>query len=212
MDHDRIADAVQEAEERTSGEIVPVVIEQCVEPDLAIWRGASVAALGALVVVLAVTELTSSWGMGWLYTPTGVGLVLTLAGTGGALAARFIPPLTRILTGTDRLDLAVHQRAMQAFVEEEVFQTRDRTGILIFVSLMEHRIEVLGDTGINEQVEPDDWTGVVDRIRTGLQNDNLTTGLVDAIGMCGRLLERKGVSIRPDDEDELSNRPRTPEE
>jgi putative membrane protein len=104
----------------------------------------------------------------------------------------------------------VHRRALQSFVEEEVFATRDRTGILLFVSLREHRIEVLGDTGINEQVEPDDWAEIVARIRRGIRNDNLTEGLVEAIGMCGRLLERRGVNIRPDDTNELSDTVRTP--
>ena len=40
--------------------------------------------------------------------------------------------------------------AMAAFVEEEVFSTRDRTGILLFLSLFEHRVVVLGDSGINQ--------------------------------------------------------------
>ncbi|PSQ68554.1 MAG: hypothetical protein BRD26_08095, partial [Bacteroidetes bacterium QH_1_64_81] len=96
------------------------------------------------------------------------------------------------------------------FVEEEVFDTRDRTGILLFVSLREHRIEVVGDTGINQQVEADDWAEVVTRIRRGIQNDNLTEGLVEAIERCGRLLEEKGVDIRPDDENELTDTVRTP--
>jgi putative membrane protein len=50
----------------------------------------------------------------------------------------------------------------------------------------------------------------VERIRTGIRNENLTAGLVDAIGMCGDLLESSGVEIRPDDTNELPNRVRTP--
>jgi putative membrane protein len=51
----------------------------------------------------------------------------------------------------------------------------------------------------------------VARIRRGIRNENLTEGLVEAIEMCGRLLERRGVEIRPDDENELPNTVRTPE-
>jgi putative membrane protein len=51
---------------------------------------------------------------------------------------------------------------------------------------------------------------VVRRIRKGIKNDNLTEGMVDAIGMCGDLLERSGVEIRPDDTNELTDRVRTP--
>ena len=92
---------------------------------------------------------------------------------------------------------------MRAFVEEEVFLTRDRTGILLFISLFEHRIEVLGDAGINRHVTADEWTDVVLRIREGIRGGHLADGLVEAIGMCGHLLDRGGIEVRPDDENEL---------
>ncbi len=211
LDPERVAEAVANAEERTAGEIVPVVIPKSGSYDVAVWRGASALALLAMAVVLLVVRFYTGWGLGWLFTAWGPVLVVSAAGTVGALLGAYLPPVQRALVGDDQLDRTVHQRALQAFVEEEVFATRDRTGILLFVSLREHRIEVLGDTGINQAVEPDDWADVVARIRTSIKNEQLTSGLVDAIGMCGRLLERKGVDVHPDDEDELSNRLRTPD-
>ncbi|MFB6098754.1 MAG: TPM domain-containing protein [Salinibacter sp.] len=208
---DRIQDAVSRAEERTAGEIVPVVVPRSDEYEAAVWRGVAATVLLALLVVLLTLRFYDGWGLGWLFAPWGVALSVLAAGTVGALLARYVYPLQRLLVGNERLDETVHRRAVQAFVEEEVFDTRDRTGILLFVSLREHRIEVVGDSGINEQVEPDDWAEVVARIRRGIQNDNLTEGLVEAIEMCGRLLERKGVDIRPDDENELTDTVRTPE-
>ena len=97
----------------------------------------------------------------------------------------------------------VHRRAALAFLDEEVFDTRDRTGILIFVSLFEHRIEVLGDTGINAKVQPEEWVEVVDLIREGILARDLAGGLVSGIERCGDLLNRRGVAVRPDDTDEL---------
>jgi len=211
LDEDPIRQAVQQAEERTSGEIVPVVVPQSAEYEVVTWRGAAFASLLALTAVLLTLQFYEGWGLGWLYTPWGVVLTTLGAGLLGALLATYVSPVQRLLAGGDLLDETVHRRALQSFVEEEVFATRDRTGILLFVSLQEHRIEVIGDTGINKRVEPDDWAEIVERIRRGIRNDNLTEGLVEAIGMCGRLLERKGVNIRPDDENELSNTVRTPE-
>ena len=49
----------------------------------------------------------------------------------------------------------------------------------------------------------DEWIAIVDTIRRGIREDHFADGLVEAIGMCGALLERKGVAIRPDDTDEL---------
>lgn len=163
-----------------------------------------------LAGLLLFLQFYEGWGLGWLYTPWAVIAIGLGAGLVGVGLSAYLPPLQRALAGADLLDETVHRRALQFFVEEEVFDTRDRTGILLFVSLWEHRIEVLGDTGINERVEPDEWGEVVDRIRAGIRTDNLTKGLVEAIDMCGRLLERKGVGVRPDDQNELSDTVRTP--
>lgn len=211
LDDEKIRNAVRRAEERTAGEIVPVLVPKSADYEVVTWRGAAAASLVTLAAVLLVLHFYEGWGLGWLYAPWSVAVLTLGAGVGGALLATYVPPAQRLLAGSDLLDETVHRRALQSFVEEEVFDTRDRTGILLFVSLREHRIEVLGDTGINEQVRPDDWAEVVARIRAGIRNDNLTEGLVEAIEMCGRLLERRGVNVRPDDENELSNTVRTPE-
>ncbi|WP_103028769.1 TPM domain-containing protein [Salinibacter altiplanensis] len=210
LDQDRIRDAVGRAEERTAGEIVPVVVPRSDDYEVAVWRGIGAAMLFVLTGVLLTLQFYDGWGLGWLFAPWGVALSVLVAGTTGGLLARYVYPLQRVLAGSDRLDETVHRRALQAFIEEEVFDTRDRTGILVFVSLREHRIEVLGDTGINQQVEPGDWAEVVARIQRGIQNDNLTNGLVEAVEMCGDLLERRGVDIRPEDENELTDSVRTP--
>ena len=210
LDREKIAAAVSDAENRTAGEIVPYVVPRSDRYEIAVWRGASAVALLSVTVVLLIVQFYQGWGLGWLFTPWAVAMVALLGGVGGAILGAYVPPIQRALAGSDMLDLTVHRAAMQAFVEEEVFSTRDRTGILLFVSLHEHRIEVLGDTGINAKVSEDEWINVVHRIRTGIENRNLTAGLVDAIEMCGKMLERRGVDIRPDDENELSDSIRTP--
>ena len=127
-----------------------------------------------------------------------------MAVTGFALG-RWHPASVRQFAGRGTMDVAVHRRAMQAFVEEEVFNTRDRTGILLFVSLVEHRIEVLGDSGINAQVTADDWVEVVALIRDGIRRGRASDGMVAAIARCGALLRDKGVHIRSGDTNELSD-------
>ncbi|MFP4227277.1 MAG: TPM domain-containing protein [Salinivenus sp.] len=211
LDRDRVRAAVEQAETRTAGEIVPVVVPKSDEYEVATWRGAVFGGLIGLVAVLLVLQFYSGWALGWLYTPGGVALVvLGTSVLGGALTTT-VPVLRRRAAGSDLLDETVHRRALQAFVEEEVFNTRDRTGILIFVSLLEHRVEVLGDTGINQHVQPDDWVEVVDCIREGIRHDHFTDGLVEAVQLCGRLLERRGMDAGPGNKNELPNTVRTPE-
>lgn len=204
----RIREAVTAAEARTSGEIVPYIVERSGSYEVAVWRGASFLAVGTMLGAALLLQFYGGWGLGWLYTGWGMALLASLAGVVGAVLAATIPPLKRLLAGQDRLASRVHRRAALAFLDEEVFKTRDRTGILLFVSLFEHRIEVLGDEGINRQVTPDEWVEVVDTIRHGVRRGHLADGLVEAIAMCGRLLEEKGVAIRHDDTDEISDKVR----
>lgn len=204
-ERERIRQAVDAAEKQTAGEIVPYIVARSGSYEIGAWRGAAVGALIAAALALLVAWFYDGWGLGWLYSAWGMALTMTLGGVLGALLVWFVPLLRRLFAGTARMAERVHRRAEAAFLEEEVFNTRDRTGILLFVSLFEHRIEVLGDEGINLKVEQREWVEVVDRIRTGIRAGHLADGLVAAIEMCGELLHRRGVGIRPDDTDELSD-------
>ena len=204
-DRERIREAVAAAETRTAGEIVPYVVRASGGYPVAVWKGASAGALLAAVVALAVAWGYGGWGLGWLYSAWAMALVMALGGAVGAALGTTAAPLRRFLAGGAVLDETVHRRAALAFVEEEVFDTRDRTGILLFVSLLEHRIEVVGDVGINAKVEPGEWDDVVARVRRGIVGGDLAGGLVEAVALCGDLLHRSGVDVRPDDTDELSD-------
>ena len=84
----------------------------------------------------------------WLpWNPDAVWLAAVVAAGLGFLAASW-PPLRRALAGREAMARAVRRAAEAAFTREGVFETRDRTGILIFLSLLEHQVVVLPDTGI----------------------------------------------------------------
>ncbi len=209
---DQIKTAVSGAEERTSGEIVPYIVERSDRYDVTLWRGASILAILAICLAGVTYRFYDGWGLAWIYSGQGMSFLMLVSGVLGALLGGFVPPIKRLLAGQGLLARTVHHRAMRAFVEEEVFNTRDRTGILLFISMLEHRIEVLGDEGINRRVTADDWADVVLKIRTGIKQKKVAQGLIDAIDICGQLLERRGVDIRPDDSDELSNEVRFSDE
>lgn len=204
-DLQRIREAVAAAEGRTSGEIVPYVAERSGQYDVAVWRGAALLAVLAMAAAVLAHYLYTGWSLAWPFTGWGTALITLLGGIIGALLVWQIAALRRWLAGPSLLDRTVHQRAMEAFLEEEVFATRERTGILLFLSLFEQRIEVLGDSGINQLVTADDWADVVLLVRDGIRSGRVTEGLLEAIDLCGHLLERKGVELRADDTDELGN-------
>lgn len=205
-DLDRITTAVQEAERQTAGEIVPYVVERSDSYEEAAWRGGLFFGLSALAAALGVRQWTTAW-LPVDFVP--IAMATCVAGGGGALLVHFIPALKRLFAGDGLMARRVSQRAAQAFIAEEVFQTRDRTGILIFLSLLEHKVLVVGDAGINAKVEPREWADIVQRIVAGIRAGRPAEGLIDAIQQSGVLLQKQGVALRQDDTDELGNSLRT---
>lgn len=200
---EQIREAVSRAEERTAGEIVPVIVAASDRYHVAVWKGAAIAALAALAFALLFFRFYDGWGWGWLHTGWGTAFLTLSLGIAGALIGAFVPAAKRQLAGQSEITRAVHRRAVKAFLDEEVFATRDRTGILIFISMLERRIEVLGDAGINEKVAPEEWADVVEHISLGIKRGRIADGIIAAIEDCGKLLERRGVEIKADDTNEL---------
>lgn len=199
-DLERVRQAAVAAEGHTSGEIVPYVVGRCDGYEGARWKAAALGALLAAASAAVVFQLAGVWGG----SPLWWGLLPVAGGAAaGYLAASLSPALSRRLVPAAVIDHRVHQRAAVAFVDEEVFATRDRTGILLFVAVFERRVVVLGDSGIHAKVEPGTWDGIVAGIVAGLAAGRPAEALIEAIGECGRLLERHGVARAADDVNEL---------
>lgn len=205
QDRKRIADAVREAEQRTSGEIVPYVVGRSDSYPEAWLRAGSL--LGFLALFLfALADLGTDLWLPFGYAESGI--IVVLAFGLGALLAFAVPAVKRLFVPGGMMQQRVDERATLAFLEEEVFATRDRTGILIFLSLFEHRVRILGDSGINAQVKQEEWDEIVRLLADAMRNGAAAEGMLEAIWKCGQLLERRGVEIRPDDTNELDNRVR----
>lgn len=202
IDLDAIRAAVSEAEQRTSGEIVPYFVESSDAYPGALWKGIALGAFAGALVAEGVWFLGDFWGG---LIPLWIALPAAAGGALGFLLTAYVPAVKRWMAGDGLLDLRTRQRAEMAFLEEEVFHTRDRTGILLFLSQFEHRVIVIGDSGINRQVEQGQWDGIVKTVAAGIRAGRPGEALVEGIRQCGELLERHGVAIKPDDFDELSN-------
>jgi putative membrane protein len=203
-DLESIRKATADAESRTGGEIVPFIVERVVEKDEARWRAAAVGALAAAAAAGLADLFGGYWGgsgVFWITLPVvaGAGLGYLLGGV-GAVGRWLIPE--------DRLDRAVTMRAEAAFLEEEVFDTRDRTGVLVMISLFEHRAVILADAGINRVVPENTWQELVDQLVSGIRSGRAAEAMRDAVASCGKVLEEYEVPLRPDDEDELPDAPR----
>ena len=97
-------------------------------------------------------------------------------------------PVIRSLTSNERMDYKVNPRAHQAFLEHGLHRTELGTGVLILVSLLEHRIAVLTDHPMLDQVPQHTWDDMVGIIRNGFQKGNPVESLCYAIKTCGAVL------------------------
>jgi len=210
-DRRRIAAAIEAAETGHMGEIVPYVVLRSAPYAAVPWRGGALGfVLAGMLIGLTRGALPDAFP---LLAQDGLALLLMVgAAAAAALLSSALAPVTRRLIPQDHINRAVGQRAKVAFVEEEVFATRHRTGILLFVSLLEHRIEILADAGIYAHVADEAWQAVADRIRRGMESGSLTDGLIAGIAACGKILQAHGFETAADNPDELPSQLRISEE
>jgi len=201
----RIAAAVRDAEAGTSGEVVVVMAKEADTYEEAAWRGA--AFVGA--VILTLDLLYRYVAAFWLPLPRDAGLLAAVAAA--LLAFTAVPriaPIRRLFVSGARRSARVRAAASAAFRAERVTATRDRTGVLIFLSLFEREVVVLPDTGIEAKAPESAWAGVVGLITTGMKTGRPVEGVVEAVRACGGFLRDAGFAARPDDVNEIDNSPR----
>ena len=203
----KIREAAAAAEKKTSGEIASAVINE--SSDYAYYELLFSVLAGAFFFILLLFFHGGivSWldgvfwgGAGWQAAGF-YGLVSLLVGGLVYLAAN-IPGFDRVIVPGTVIDKKVHRRALVHFMESGVYDTRDRTGILIFISLKERRVELIADAGINAKVQPGEWDGIVEGLILSLKEDRAAEGVVEAVTACGRILSAS-FPIKPDDTNEL---------
>lgn len=204
-DLEAIRAATADVERRTPGEVVAYIVGRCDGYEEAAWRASALLAGAAALAAGAAHALGGYWvgaGLAWISFPA-------LAGAAaGWLLARRSSALRRLLIDDETLARRVRRRAEAAFLEEGVFATRDRSGVLLLLALFERRAVVLPDRGIAQRVDPAEWSRIADALAEGARRGRHAAALVEAIGACGRLLEAGGIARRADDRDELGDEPR----
>jgi len=99
----------------------------------------------------------------------------------------------------------VKEKAETIFLEKEIFATRQRSGILIYISLLERQVYVLADIGIKARVKDKEWKEITGMIINGIRNKKPADGTLEAISACRDLLLKNGFKAGPDDTNELPN-------
>jgi putative membrane protein len=219
-DQDRIAAAVAKAEATTAGEIYCVLaprVSDYREVPLA-WAAVLALALPALALLFGFRPdaLMMVFGGGWrighiaameetILTALAVYIVLQAVVFVLTWAIVSIPPVRRAMTPSGLKAERVRRAALDQFLSHGLQLTRERTGVLIFASLAEHRAEVIADEGIYAAAPKAVWNEVVALLTAGLRHGDTAGGFVAAIERSGQILAEH-VPPRPDNPNELSDR------
>lgn len=203
-DLQRIKVAVKKAEEKISGEIVPVIVERSDLYAIASYRAALCCAVLVFIFMIVFDRfLISDASQTLYYDPLFIFIVVIVAGATGAAVSEMSSPVKRFFLSRKALDDSCREAAENAFLEEEIFNTRHRTGIMIFISFFEHEVIVMADRGISKVVEQKEWDQVVSALVSQIRAGTLVEGLESAITRCGQILLGKGFQKTGDDINEL---------
>ena len=201
---------IKEAEQQTSGEVVPVVAKVSGRYDRAedlFGFLLSLLALGSAWGVLqGISTNTQAWSGGpsiALSLPIVLTILVVTFVVGIVLASRF--PLLRLpLIAKREMEEEVESSARETFHQLKVRHTNNSTGILIYVSLHEHRVHVIGDDTIASKLSHSDFQAICDTIISGFKSDQPAKGMRDGILACGKLLAQH-FPIEAGDQNELNN-------
>jgi putative membrane protein len=193
-DHARIAEAIAAAESETAGEIYVVVARQADDYRL-------VPVLWAVLLALLIP-----WPL-HLATDLSTTAILLIQGVSFVLAASFLahPRLRPMIVPANIACAAVRNAAQAQFFAHGVHLTAERTGVLIYVALAEHCVEIVADDVIDAKVDQTEWKALADEIVAAARQDRLADGLAAAIHRAGALL-REHFPRRADDKNELPDR------
>jgi putative membrane protein len=188
-------------EQQTSGEIVPMVVSASHSYPTAMIFGATVLALPLSLLLMPVVG-----GLLWLGSQNVwifISLFLAFYGLFYELVRRF-PWLKRLFLSRSQIEAEVQEAAITSFFTERLYKTKEENGILIFISVLEHRVWVLADAGINARIDPSQWQDIIALITTGIKAKRQSAAICEAIRQIGQLLQTH-FPIQDHDINELHN-------
>lgn len=213
-DRVRVAAAVTEAERHTAGEIVTIVARRSDKyHDVALhW---AVLAMLLVLALLAFRPGVAVWLHGlvadpWEGAPAPGGLftvaLVLLAVTFLVVRVAFAwMPLRLAVTPARTAARRVHARALALFRATAEARTRDATGVLLYLSLDEHRAEIIADAAIHARVAPQVWGAAMAALIAATRDGRPGDGMAEAVRQIGVVLADH-VPPRADDTNELPDR------
>ncbi|MBS1240323.1 MAG: hypothetical protein H6R45_1029 [Proteobacteria bacterium] len=213
-EHRLVSDAVAAAEGHTAGEIVTIVADRSDGyTDIALaWSVAvSFAAMAVFSAIPAFYLDTIDWLLGlWSHDWTHREILALVMAVGvlkflGMMLLQLIQPLKFFLIPGPTKSARVRDRAISFFKVAAERRTHGRTGILIYLSMCEHRAEIVADAAIADKVAPEVWGKAMAAMLAHIKQGHVGAGMAAAIGEVGKILAEH-LPRADDDQNELPNR------
>lgn len=213
-DHARVTAAVTEAERSSDGEIVTIVTDRSDKyHDVALHRAAlaslaamALAALFPQIVIGALDLVLGAWRPA--PSPGELLAALTILAAATFLVALLVlraPALRAALTPPATKTRRVRARALDLFKAGTEARTQGRTGILLYLSLYEHRAEIVADAAIHSKVMPEVWGDAMGDLVTHVRQGRAGEGMAAAVARMGAVLAEH-FPRSADDTNELPDR------
>ena len=184
-DAEAIGAAITTEEQRTSGEIVAVLARQSGSYRLLPLFLAAFIALLVPLFLLYLPRYTEGAYLIWAHDRIYFVQLIVFVLLSFILSMR---PLRYWIVPRALKHSWAHAHALEQFAAQEMHTTQGRTGVMIFVSVVEHYAEVVADTAIYEKVPPETWEKIVRGLTAIIQEKQPGQGFLDAIAASGQLL------------------------
>lgn len=210
-----IVEAVKKAELSTSGEIVPFIASSSSNYSQSLYLISLVAAVAATVPLTILvmhipgvgrfysslftspfsSRIEGLWFYCLLFFP-----VLFITGT----VVKSIPALLRMFIPASEMSEEVEETAFFEFYRNGLHRTREKNGILIYISIFERAVRIIADRGINDKTGTEPWTRIADGLSKGIRDKNQVKAICNAVMLCGDLLSshfpasRRNINELPD--------------
>lgn len=188
-----IALAVTKAETTTTGEIALAATDE--SSDYSFFELLAAVIFGALVFSILlpfhgnfsalldlITWVSVPWHLSAFYG------IISFSAIALFFLIANIPAIDRIIVPHFYRSKAVYRRALRHFVESGVYATSKRTGILIFISVLEKEVRIIADSGISTRIDQKEWDSLAGHLAKGIQAGTTEKDLIEVIERCGKLL------------------------
>ena len=178
-DQERLRAAVHDVESRTIGEVVVMVVDASDDyPEAEIIGGIFLSSFVSLILTFLFFHASIFW-----FVP--ISFVLFFP---SKLLLRTLPHLKKPFLGADRKEEAVRTRAFVAFYEHGLDKTRQKSGVLFFLSLFERKVHILADQGIYSKIGQETLDRYAGIVVQGIKKGHACDTLCQVIQDTGQLL------------------------